>query len=140
MKQTLIGKINIKDARVGVVGLGYVGLPLAVEIADAGFSVVGVDLSEQVVTGVNRGVSHVGDVPSERLRPLADRGSLKAASDYGALAEVDCISICVPTPLTKTKEPDITYISSAVDGILPALGPGKLAARIAGLPKPTACV
>jgi UDP-N-acetyl-D-glucosamine dehydrogenase len=126
MKESLIGKINIKDAVVGVVGLGYVGLPLAVEVASAGFKVVGIDLSEQVVDGVNRGDSHVRDVPAERLRPLVEQGLIRAAGDYAALAEADCISICVPTPLTKTKEPDISHVSSAVDGILPILAPGKL--------------
>jgi UDP-N-acetyl-D-glucosamine dehydrogenase len=126
MQQNLIGKINIKDAKVGVVGLGYVGLPLAVEIAAAGFEVVGVDLSEAVVAGVNRGDSHVQDVPSSQLRELVDQGKLRASAEYAALAEVDCISICVPTPLTKTKEPDISYIAAAVDGILPVLAPGRL--------------
>jgi UDP-N-acetyl-D-glucosamine dehydrogenase len=126
MKETLIGKINIKDAVVGVVGLGYVGLPLAVEIASSGFKVVGVDLSEKVVTGVNNGRSHVRDVPSASVRELVDQGRFRAVADYGALAEVDCVSICVPTPLRKTKEPDISYISSAVDGILPTLAPANL--------------
>jgi len=126
MQQNLIGKINIKDARVGVVGLGYVGLPLAVEIAAAGFEVVGLDLSERVVAGVNRGESHVQDVPSARLAELVGKGRLRATSAYADLAGVDCVSICVPTPLTKTKEPDISYIAAAVDGVLPTLAPGKL--------------
>jgi UDP-N-acetyl-D-glucosamine dehydrogenase len=126
MKQTLVGKINIKDAGIGVIGLGYVGLPLAVELADAGFKVVGVDVNQKVVDSVNRGVSHVLDVPSERVAKLTESGHLKASSDYSALAEVDCISICVPTPLTKSKEPDISYITSTVDQLLPHLGPGKL--------------
>jgi UDP-N-acetyl-D-glucosamine dehydrogenase len=126
MQQNLIGKINIKDAKIGVVGLGYVGLPLAVEFAAAGFEVVGIDLSEAVVAGVNRGDSHVQDVPSAQVRELVDQGRLRASAEYTALAEVDCISICVPTPLTKTKEPDISYIAASVDGILPVLAPGKL--------------
>jgi UDP-N-acetyl-D-glucosamine dehydrogenase len=126
MKETLIGKINIKDAVVGVVGLGYVGLPLAVEIADAGFKVLGLDLDPQVVEGVNLGRSHVGDVKDSRLAPLVKQGRLEAVGDYAALSAADCISICVPTPLTKTKEPDISFIAAAVDGILPLLAPGKL--------------
>jgi UDP-N-acetyl-D-glucosamine dehydrogenase len=126
MKETLIGKINIKDARVGVVGLGYVGLPLAVELADAGFRVVGVDVSPKVVESVDRGESHVGDVPTARLRPLVESGRLAASGDYAVLAEVDAISICVPTPLTKSKSPDITYITEAVDALLPHLREGQL--------------
>ncbi|MBW2275865.1 MAG: nucleotide sugar dehydrogenase [Deltaproteobacteria bacterium] len=126
MQQNLIGKISIKDAKVAVVGLGYVGLPLAVEIAAAGFEVVGLDLSQDVVAGVNRGDSHVQDVPSAQVRELVDQGKLRATNDYAALAEVDCILICVPTPLTEAKEPDISYIAAAVDGILPTLAPGKL--------------
>lgn len=126
MKDELIGKINIKDAVVGVVGLGYVGLPLAVEAASAGFSVIGVDISEQVVRSVNLGESHVGDVSSDRLKPLIDSGKIRAVSDYAELAKADCISIAVPTPLTKTKEPDISYISSAVSALLPHLRQGML--------------
>jgi UDP-N-acetyl-D-glucosamine dehydrogenase len=126
MKDELIGRINIKEAKVGVVGLGYVGLPLAVELASAGYRVVGVDVKAQVVDGVNRGVSHVGDVPDARLRPLVERGLIRATADYGELGAVDCISICVPTPLNKSKEPDISYITGAVDRLLPLLGPGRL--------------
>ncbi len=126
MKETLIGKINIKDAAVGVVGLGYVGLPLAVEIAGAGYRVIGVDLDEKVAAGVGRGESHVGDVKPERLRPLVESGRLSATCDYGALAEADCVTICVPTPLTKTKDPDIGFITAAVEAVLPVLEPGRL--------------
>ncbi|MCP4676970.1 MAG: nucleotide sugar dehydrogenase [Deltaproteobacteria bacterium] len=126
MKETLIGKINIKDAKISVIGLGYVGLPLAVEIAEAGYKVVGVDKSEEVVTRVNRGESHVGDIPSERLAPLVEGGKIRASTDYADVADADCISICVPTPLTKTKDPNISYITDAMDKLLPVLSPGKL--------------
>jgi UDP-N-acetyl-D-glucosamine dehydrogenase len=126
MKQTLMGKINIKDAKIGVIGLGYVGLPLCVEIADVGYDVIGIDVSETVVNSVNKGMSHVSDVPQGRLDQLVKDGRIKASTDYAALEEADCISICVPTPLTKTKEPDISYITAAVDRILPHLGEGKL--------------
>jgi UDP-N-acetyl-D-glucosamine dehydrogenase len=126
MKENLIGRINIKDALVGVVGLGYVGLPLAVELAGAGYRVVGIDVKETVVAGINAGRSHVGDVPSARLAPLVERGLIRATADFAALAAADCISICVPTPLNKSKDPDISFITGAVDRILPHLGPGKL--------------
>ncbi len=125
-KETLLGKINLKDARVGVIGLGYVGLPLAVELADAGFKVMGVDLDERVADGVRRGTSHVADVPSARVAELVNGGKLDASADYAALASADCISICVPTPLTKSKDPDISHITDTVDRLLPHLGPGKL--------------
>ncbi len=126
MKQTLMGKINIKDATIGVIGLGYVGLPLSVEIAEVGYKVVGIDVSEKVVDAVNQGLSHVADVPTERLDRLVKDGRITASADYAALEEVDCISICVPTPLTKTKEPDISYITVAMERIMPHLKAGKL--------------
>jgi UDP-N-acetyl-D-glucosamine dehydrogenase len=126
MKETLIGKINIKEATVGVVGLGYVGLPLAVAFAEAGFKVIGVDLSARVVETITRGISHVGDVPSEVVAKLVGEGRLKAVTAYSALEEADCISISVPTPLTKSKEPDISYITGSLDLLVPHLKEGKL--------------
>ncbi len=126
MKETLIGKINLKDVTVGIVGLGYVGLPLAVAFADAGFTVIGIDLNKEVAHRIMSGKSHVGDVPSSEVARLVEQGKLRASTDYGALAEAHCISISVPTPLTKSKEPDISYITGAVDRLIPYLGPGKL--------------
>jgi UDP-N-acetyl-D-glucosamine dehydrogenase len=125
-KDALIGKINIKDAKVGVVGLGYVGLPLATTFAEAGYKVTGVDLSEEVVSGMSRGISHVGDVPSERLARLTRAERLVVTSDYDALGAVDCVSICVPTPLTKSRTPDISFITYAVDCLIPCLKKGML--------------
>jgi len=126
MREKLIGKINSKDAIIGVVGLGYVGLPLAVEVALAGYKVVGVDLSEKVVDIINKGNSHIGDVSTKRLKPLVEKGHIRATSDYATLAEADCISIAVPTPLTKTKEPDITFITGAMNLMMPNLRAGQL--------------
>jgi UDP-N-acetyl-D-glucosamine dehydrogenase len=126
MKKALLGKIGRKEAVVGVVGLGYVGLPLAVEAAEAGFGVIGVDTSPRVVERVRAGDSHVGDVPSPRLAALAASGRLFATSDYAALAKADCVSIAVPTPLTKTKEPDISFITSAMGALLPHVRRGAL--------------
>lgn len=126
MKETLIGKINLKNATVGIVGLGYVGLPLAVAFADAGFTVIGVDLKRSVVDRIMRGESHIGDVPSSEVARLVGQGKLKASTEYEALAEAHCISISVPTPLTKSKEPDISYITGAIDQLIPHLDPGKL--------------
>lgn len=128
LKDELVGKLNRKEARLGVVGLGYVGLPLAVEAADAGISVVGIDVDPRVVRDVNAGKSHVADVSSDRIAGLVASGRLRAGDDYAALAKVDCISICVPTPLTKTKDPDISHIAEAVDALMPHLKAGQLVA------------
>ncbi len=112
-EETLEQKIRNHTARVGVVGLGYVGLPLAVEFARAGFTVTGIDVSDAKVRRVNAGDSYVMDVPSEVLAPLVRAGKLSATTDFSAVGELDTINICVPTPLRKTKDPDMSYIVSA---------------------------
>jgi UDP-N-acetyl-D-glucosamine dehydrogenase len=126
MKDALLQKIQDRTAVVGVVGLGYVGLPLAVEVAAQGFSVIGVDINARTVDRVNRGESHIGDVPSDRLQALVSGGRIAATTDYAELARTDCISIAVPTPLRKTKEPDVSYITAAVDALLPHVRKGQL--------------
>ena len=110
-------KIRARTARVGIVGLGYVGLPLAVEFARAGFSVTGIDISEEKTRRVNAGDSYVGDISSATLRPLVDSGKLKATADFRAVLELDTINICVPTPLRKTKDPDMSFIVSSCQEI-----------------------
>jgi len=124
-EQLLLQKAEDKSAVFGVMGLGYVGLPLAVELADAGYSVVGFDVSQEVVELVNSGESHVQDVPSERLRPFVVSGRISATTDMGRLGEVDAISICVPTPLSKTKDPDVSYILAAADAVTRAVRKGQ---------------
>ena len=96
--EVLADKIRSRSARVGIVGLGYVGLPLAVEFAKAGFRVTGIDISERKVRRVNDGDSYVGDVPSSVLCPLVEAGKLHASTDFDEVAELDTINICVPTP------------------------------------------
>jgi UDP-N-acetyl-D-glucosamine dehydrogenase len=110
-------KIRARRARVGVVGLGYVGLPLAVEFAKAGFTVTGIDISEEKTRRVNAGDSYVGDIPSSTLAPLVEAGKLRATTDFAAVLELDTINICVPTPLRKTKDPDMSYIVSSCQEI-----------------------
>jgi UDP-N-acetyl-D-glucosamine dehydrogenase len=110
-------KIRSRRARVGIVGLGYVGLPLAVEFARAGFTVTGIDISEEKIRRVNAGDSYVGDIPSSTLAPLVESGKLRATSDFSAVLELDTINICVPTPLRKTKDPDMSYIVSSCQEI-----------------------
>jgi UDP-N-acetyl-D-glucosamine dehydrogenase len=111
----LLEKIERREAVVGIVGLGYVGLPLVVAFAEAGFQVIGVDLDAEKVAALERGSSYVEDVPSETLDRLADQ--ITATTDYAALAACDTVSICVPTPLRKTGDPDVSYIISATDAL-----------------------
>jgi UDP-N-acetyl-D-glucosamine dehydrogenase len=111
--QILAAKIRGRRARVGIVGLGYVGLPLAVEFARAGFTVTGIDTSEEKVRRVNAGDSYIGDISSATLAPLVESGGLRATTDFSAVLELDTINICVPTPLRKTKDPDMSFIVSS---------------------------
>jgi UDP-N-acetyl-D-glucosamine dehydrogenase len=113
----LITKAADRSAVFGVVGLGYVGLPLAVEIADAGYKVIGFDVKRGVADTVNAGRSHIQDVPSERLAPLVKAGRVSATTDPAALAKADVIAICVPTPLSKTRDPDVSYVLAAADAV-----------------------
>src|SRR5205809_3959413 len=101
--EVLAGKIAARTARVGIVGLGYVGLPLAVEYAKAGFSVTGIDLIESKVARINAGDSYVQDVAPSDVDALVNAGKLRATTDFSVIAELDTINICVPTPLRKTK-------------------------------------
>src|SRR5580704_14070884 len=110
-------KIRTRRARVGIVGLGYVGLPLAVEFAKAGFTVTGIDISEEKVRRVNAGESYIGDIPTAVLKPLVESGKLAATTDFSAVLELDTINICVPTPLRKTKDPDMSFIVSSCQEI-----------------------
>ncbi len=122
----LAKRIASRTARVGVIGLGYVGLPLAVEFAKEGFSVTGVDLDPARVRGINRGRSYILDVPSEDLQKLRRARRLRAASSFNVLGVQDAIIICVPTPLRKTREPDMSYILSATHEIARRVRPGQL--------------
>jgi UDP-N-acetyl-D-glucosamine dehydrogenase len=109
-----------------VIGLGYVGLPLAVEFAHAGFDVTGIDLDDRKAETINAGRSYIKDVQQEAVRSAVEAGKLRAVTGYSALSEADTISICVPTPLRKTKDPDISYIVSATESIAANFRPGQL--------------
>src|ERR1700687_4089976 len=122
----LAEKIRSRTARVGVVGLGYVGLPLAVEFAKAGFAVTGIDVQESKVAKLNAGESYVQDVPNEVLRPLLQSQKFHATTDFSVVADLDTINIAVPTPLRKTKDPDMSFIVSACQETAKYFGPGKL--------------
>ncbi len=119
-------KIRSRTARVGIVGLGYVGLPLGVEFAKAGFTVTGIDVGEKKVAQVNSGDSYVLDVPASVLGPLVKERRLSATADFAAVSDLDTINICVPTPLRKTKDPDMSYIDAACREIARYIHPGML--------------
>jgi UDP-N-acetyl-D-glucosamine dehydrogenase len=124
--QELIDKIERRAARCGVIGLGYVGLPLALEFARVGFRVVGIDLDERKFQAIQEGRSYIVDVSDEEIaRPVRD-GTFSATTDFSVISELDTINICVPTPLRKTKDPDLTYVVSAVNEIRKYLRPGQL--------------
>ena len=119
-------RIEARSAVVGVVGLGYVGLPLAVELARAGFHTVGFDIDASKVAAIARGESYVADVAVEAIAALGATGRLEATTDFDALERVDTIHICVPTPLRKTKDPDLSYVIAAVEHIAARLRAGQL--------------
>jgi UDP-N-acetyl-D-glucosamine dehydrogenase len=122
----LAERIDSRTAKIGVVGLGYVGLPLALEFAKAGFRVTGFELDEDKARAINEGQSYLEDVYAEEVKASRDAGKLEATLDYGALSKVDVINVCVPTPLTKTKDPDVSHIVTAVEEIRKRLRSGQL--------------
>ncbi|RDU35619.1 UDP-N-acetyl-D-glucosamine dehydrogenase [Neobacillus piezotolerans] len=122
----LIDKLRMKTATIGVVGLGYVGLPLAVEKAKAGFNVIGFDVQEEKVQAVNRGENYIGDVIPADLEALVAEGKLMATSDYNFIGEVDAVAICVPTPLDIYKQPNMKYVESSAKAIAQHLTKGTL--------------
>ena len=119
-------KIETRMARIGVVGLGYVGLPLALEFSKAGFSVTGIDVQEEKVARLNWGDSYIQDVSSAILAPLVNDNQFRATTDFSVIGDLDAICIAVPTPLRKTKDPDMSYIVSACQAISKYLSAGKL--------------
>src|SRR5919112_2817059 len=124
--ETLREKIRSRRARTGVVGLGYVGLPLAVELAKAGFHATGIDLDSRKVQSINDGRSYIPDVATADVQALHAKGLLDATTDFSVVKDLDTINICVPTPLRKTKDPDMSYIVSAVEAIAKHLHKGML--------------
>jgi UDP-N-acetyl-D-glucosamine dehydrogenase len=123
---SLVAKIRARDVTLGVIGLGYVGLPLAVEFARAGLHVTGFDVDEMKVQAINAGTSYIPDVPSEDLAEAVRTGRLRATADMAELARMDVVDICVPTPLRKTRDPDLSYVVKAVEAVAAALRRGQL--------------
>jgi UDP-N-acetyl-D-glucosamine dehydrogenase len=126
LAQRLLERLESRTARVGVVGLGYVGLPLAVEFARGGLSAVGIDLDPRKIEAIANGQSYIPDVPSEAVAELVASGRFHATTDFTVVATLDTVNICVPTPLRKTKDPDMSFIISAVESIAKYLRPGVL--------------
>ena len=126
MKDVLLAKLTERKAIIGVVGLGYVGLPLALEFARAGFHVIGYDVNERVVDALMRGESHIKDVPSADVAELVAAGKFETTSRESRLRDTDAILIAVPTPLAKTRDPDMTYVIAAADAIARNCHPGLL--------------
>jgi len=126
MEMTLLQRIKQREAKVAVIGLGYVGLPLAVEKAKAGFTVIGIDRKEERVAMVNRGENYIPDILASDLFGVVEAGKLRATQDFSVIAEVDVVTICVPTPLDKNKQPDTSYIEGVLEQSLPYLHKGQL--------------
>jgi UDP-N-acetyl-D-glucosamine dehydrogenase len=125
-KTALLNKIQSRELPVAVIGLGYVGLPLAVELAKAGFRTTGIDLDPRKVEAINAGHSYIEDVPAGEVGPLVAAGTLRATADFSVLRDCDAVSICVPTPLSKTHDPDLSYVVAAVDAVADYLHAGML--------------
>ena len=124
--ETLEERIKNRTARVGVVGLGYVGLPLAIEFAKAGFDVTGIDVLASKVDQLNQGTSYIQDVPSDEVRQLIESKRFRATTDFSVIADLDTINIAVPTPLRKTKDPDMSFVVNACQEVAKYFRPGKL--------------
>src|SRR5947209_16458172 len=119
--QALEEKLRSKKALVGIVGLGYVGLPLAVEFARKGFSVTGIDLDTRKTGSLSAGKNYIQDIADEDVATVLKNGTLKAQADYSGVEKLDVIYICVPTPFTENKEPDISFIKGAAESIAASL-------------------
>ncbi len=123
LQKPILEKIQDRSAKVAILGLGYVGLPLAVVFAEAGFDVTGIDLDQRKVDTIQNGESHIQDVPAEQVRRLVSTGKLHAATDFSVLSQMDAVSICVPTPLRKTGDPDLSYILNATEQLAKYIHP-----------------
>ena len=122
----LQARIHNRTAQVGIIGLGYVGLPLAVEMAQAGFEVVGIDIDEKRVKLLNQGQSYIQDVPTTDVAELVREKRFRATTDFSSLRECDTVNICVPTPLSKQRDPDVSFIVSAATEVAKYLHKGQL--------------
>ena len=126
MRAEMLSKINDRTAKVGVIGLGYVGLPLIQAFVNAGFSVIGFDTDQKKVDSLQAGQSYIKHIPSQWLQDWVAGGKFSATADMARLNEADALLICVPTPLDKSRDPDLSYVESTCEAIAEALRPGQL--------------
>jgi len=126
IKEELLQKLEDKSARIAVLGMGYVGLPLATVFAEAGFEVIGVDPDKYKVDMLNKGISYIQDTSTEQVKKLLEANKLHASTDFSVIQDVDAVSICVPTPLRKTGDPDLSFIISAAEELAKFIHPGML--------------
>ena len=122
----LAEKIRARDAQIGVIGLGYVGLPLALTAVEAGFSVTGFDIDAEKTTALNAGQSYIGHIAAAAVKAAREAGRFAASTDFAGLAQMDVILVCVPTPLTAQREPDMTFVSRTAEQIAAELRAGQL--------------
>jgi len=123
-QETLYQKLTQRSAQIGILGLGYVGLPLAAAFGEAGFQITGIDPDSRKAESINNGISYIQDVPTEQVARLVKQGKLKATTDFSVLREIDAVSICVPTPLRKTGDPDLSFIMDATQELAKYMHPG----------------
>src|SRR4030042_5692364 len=126
IKEILVNSLRDHSAKIGILGLGYVGLPLAAAFGEAGFQIIGIDPDTRKVDSINQGKSYIQDVPGEQINRLVNSGKLTATSDFSKLSQCDAVSICVPTPLRKTGDPDMSFILSATEQLAKYIHPGMI--------------
>ena len=124
VKKQLLDKIANKTAVVGIVGLGYVGLPLATEFAKSGYKTIGFDVQDKKVNSVNAGHNYIGDIVDDVFKEVVESGKLSATSDFSFIKDVDAVAICVPTPLDKYQQPDISYVKGSTESVAKYLHAG----------------
>ena len=126
IKEALLKSLRDRTAQIGILGLGYVGLPLAAAFGEAGFQVTGIDPDQRKIDSISKGDSYIQDVPSKQISSLMSMGRFSATTDFAALRNCDAVSICVPTPLRKTGDPDMSFIISATDELAKFIHPGMI--------------
>src|ERR1035437_4728443 len=126
MKQPLLNKINDKTVVIGIIGLGYVGLPLMLRFAEAGYRVLGFDIDPAKITRLAAGQSYIKHIPSKAIATAVEAGLFDGTTDFSRAGEADVLIICVPTPLNKHREPDLTFVINSTDAIVPYLRPGQI--------------
>lgn len=125
MKQSLIDRLNDKSAVIGILGLGYVGLPLMIRYAEVGYKVLGIDIDQDKIDALNRGASYIEHIPDKKIQSSLEKG-FEATTDFSRTAEADALIVCVPTPLNKYREPDLSYVTGTIDAIVPYLRKGQV--------------